>query len=585
MVQFYNYLSLFFSNAKKVMWLTFVIGIALSIISIFCITGHSNDAGLYIAMAHAFSIGDWNKAFLDNIPPLVPVISGIITKLGISPWHSAMIVGCVFCVLTIFPLYGLLCFFMDKKYAAWGALFYMLAPKMIRFGLSPLLEGSRMFLFILPVYFIFSFANDKKLYKLILLGISLALLGLVRGEGITSMPFILLGLILLCMKKDKYEFSFKAATKLIWYCFFTIVVMLAVLSPRLYQNHLNTGYPALDKRQIDHIKGYYPNLFPKNDFKPQSVQSIPLNGSSVVVPLAEVKKLSFADQKSKLEHFPNNDLKSQNIQPISLNDSSVAVPIAEAKKLSFADQYPRLDFFFKYWKDFSRGSYELYLILSAIGIIFLIYRRNWKLEHGLMILFVFGNGILFYFVNTAYRYYLVNIMLLMPFTLAGYKEVLNKTKKFRVYKIAIGIVLLISIGQIFNGMDNTIDKSKFYTMQAGEWLRQNKKDFQKDANGYPTIFIIGEDCGTNLFNDFNIINPSRSYSSLTLQASMKGVHSDNCLSVVIKTPNALVLKPNIVLLFNPEKFPQEVLYLRNHATFQEIFLQEIKKTLVFKVVN
>jgi len=540
----FDSLSFFFSNPKKVMWLAFILGVVFSVISIVCITGYNNDAGLYIAMAHSFAIGDWSRAFLDNIPPLVPVMSGLITMLGLPPWDSGMIVGCAFYVLTIFPLYGLLCFFMDKKYAAWGALFYLLAPKMMRLGMSPMLEGARMFFYILPVYFTFSFAKDKKIYKLILLGVSLALLALVRGEGIISMPFILLALFLLCIKKNKYKTTLLSLLLPIAYCLFAFLVMLAVLSPRLYQNYIKTGYPTLDNRQAECIQKYYDKIFNRSNMENSKAKKV------------EIPKLKAENQIS--------DNESQEV------------------KIGTASYYG------KFFKNIFRGTYELYTILCVIGMVILALRKEWKLEHSLLILFGVINAILFALTGSIqYRYYLVNIMLIMPFILTAYLYLFEQAGKFRVQKILVLAVLIVSIAQIINGMDNSLDKSKYYTMEAGYYLKEYRSGFRKDSNGYPTVFILGTDCGTNLFTDFNVMNPGRSKfwigKFFSPGEALKGIESRNCLSVAVKTPSPEILKPGAILVFNPEEEPQDVAYLRNQPNIKEVKLPDIRETLLFKV--
>jgi len=540
-------LSRFFSNPKKVMWLTFILGTVFSTISTACITSYSSDASLYIAMAHAFAIGDWSRAFLDNIPPLVPVMSGLVTMLGIPPWDSAMIVGCVFYVVTIFPLYGILSFFIDKKHASWGALFYLLAPKMMRYGMTPLFEGSRMFFFILPVYFLFSFIKERKIYKLALLGMSLAFLALARGEGILSVPVISFALIILCWRDNKYKINFLLIRNLIVYLLVVVCAMIVVLFPRLYQVYQKTGFPATDVRVVELTKSYI----------------------------------------AKYEHT-NNALIKDN----KLNSGNQT--ISPTKEFSYSTLDSKYITSFKYFNDFiqniARGSYEIYLILSAIGIILLCRIRKWTMEYSLLLFLAFFNAAMFYFSYAVnYRYFLVNVMLFMPFTLLGYNQLLNLALKYRLQKIFILAVLILLVGQLINGMDNSIDKSKYYTMQTGYYLEEQKNKFEKDANGYPTVFILGTDCGTNLYEDFNIMNPGRSQyfigSYYDLEQALKGLPSSECLSVATFTSPKINLTPNIILVFDPDELPTEVTFLRSQSNIKEINLSGIKKTLLFKVIN
>lgn len=534
----FDALSSFFFNPKKVMWLTFILGIILSVISILCITGYANDAGLYIAMAHAFSIGDWSRAFLDNIPPLVPVMSGLITMLGIPPWDSAMIVNCTFCVLAIFPIFAILTFFMDKKYAAWGALFYLIAPKIMRWGLTPLTEGSRFFFFILPVYFTFSFIRNKKLYVLVLLGISLALLALVRGEGILSAPIMLFALVLLCWRDNKYKLELVLLKKIIAYCFIVVCVMFVFLSPRLYQVYEKTGFPATDVRVVNLFKAYYDR---------------------------------FLDKKEISKMMPNG------LTTYTYSNSKEAVPVT-------LENRDRLSW--KYINDFIqnivRGSYEIYFVFSIFGIVLLLKKREWVMEHNLLLFFAFMNAFMFYFSSTPYRYFLVNVMLLMPFTIIGYKQILEWADKWRVYnahKVLMLIVLFVAIGQIVNGMDNSIDKRKIYWQKIGSYLKKNVNLIKPEAQP-ATVYIIGNDTGTNLFNTFNVINPGRTGIILSVQEALKGFDSGLCLSVPQLTSGNKTLVPDFFIV--DIDFKNDIALLKNNPDIKEIPTKWIRDAILFE---
>lgn len=531
-MKMYDFICSFFADPGKVIRLAFFLGLVFTAISTVLITGYANDAGLYIALIHAFAIGDWNRAFMDSIPPLFPAAAGIICKFGVAPWDAAVIVSGVLCILTIFPLYGTLCFFVDKKYAAWGALFYILAPKVMRWGFAPLTEGGRFFFLMLSVYFLFSFCRDKKTGRLVYLGISLALLALARGEGILFAPVIIFALIWLCLKKNQYTVTADFVRKTALYCLVILVSFLVVLSPRLYQVYRKTGLPATDVRVVNVLKKQYGKLY-------------------------------------------DSSRQADEIAICSFSNSPVAVPIKMPdERRRFSVNY-LLDFL----KNIVRGSYEVYLVLAVPGMLLLIRGRRWTLEYGILIFLAAANGAIYYFFSTPYRYFIVNIMLLLPFTMSGYNAVLVWAEKLRVIKPLAAGVFVLSLIQMVNGLDNSIDQSKIYWRKTGDLLKQSRVGTVA-GDGNKTVYILGADCGTNLYNDFNIVNPGRSFIVLSIQNALKGFPESLCLSVARKTFDDKILTPDFIIVDGCH--PDEISVLRNYPGVREIPMEWNSKIVLFE---
>lgn len=534
-MKIYDFTCSFFADSRKVIWLAFVLGIAFTAVSTVFITGYANDASLYIAMIHAIAIGDWARAFMDSIPPLFPVAAGIICKIGVTPWSAAAIVSGVFCTLTIFPLYGTLCFFVDKKYAAWGTLFYILAPKVMRWGFAPLTEGGRFFFLMLSVYFLFSFCRDKKKLRLVYLGISLALLALSRGEGILFAPVIVFALLWLCLRKNRYKVTANFVRNAVLYCLVILVTLLAVLSPRLYQVYRKTGFPATDVRVVNVIKKQYGRLY-------------------------------------------DSSRQANEIAICSFSNSPMAIPI----KMPDERQRFSANYIWDFLKNMLRGSYEAYFALSVLGIILLVYGRRWTLECGILVFLVAANGAIYYFFSIPYRYFIVNIMLLMPFTLSGYKEALAWAEKLRVIKLLAAGVFVLALIQMVNGLDNSIDKSKIYWQKTGYLLKQNEAKTSA-GESVKTVYILGADCGTNLYNDFNIINPGRSFIVLSIQDALNGFPESLCLSVARKTFDDKILIPDFIIIDGCH--PGEISALRNNPGVREIPMDWNSKIALFEILK
>lgn len=535
----YEYFVLFFADSKKVIWLAFALGVVFSVISTLFITGYANDGGLYIAMIHAFSIGDWNRAFLDSIPPLFPIMAGLVCKLGFTPWSAAILVSSAFYVIAIFPLYGILCFFMDKKYAAWGVLFYILAPRIMRWGMAPLTDGCRLFFLILPIYFMFSFCRNKKMSSLVWLGVALALLALTRGEGILFAPVIMLALLLLCFKDNGYKITAVFIRKALLYCLVTIFVMLVVVSPRLFQVYQKTGFPAIDARVANQFKKFY-------------------------------GKIHAADKQASAKY---------DVAIYCFTNSPSAVPIKSI------DKRDRLSV--KYMADFLqnivRGSYEVYFAMAVLGMILLLAWRQWTLEYGVLIFFAVMNAAMFYSFSIPYRYFIVNVMLLMPFTILGYKQALDWAVRFKAAKLLMAGVFVLAVGQVIKGMDNSIDQSKIYWQKTGKLLKQNELKNADGRGNSKTVYVLGMDCGTNLFNDFNVINPPRTGIVLSVKDARKGLPASLCLSVVEKVPDDKILTPDFFVI--DRNCQSEVAALMNDSGIREIPMDWNKKIVLFEILK
>lgn len=534
--RFYECLVLFFSDSKKVLSLAFILGIGFAVISTVFITGYANDGGLYIAMSHAFSISDWNRAFLDSIPPLFPVMAGLVCKLGFTPWSSATLVSGLFCALAIFPLYGTLCFFMEKKYAAWGVLFYILAPKLMRWGFAPMTDGCRLFFFMLPIYFMFSFYRNKKVVTLVWLGISLSLLALVRGEGILFAPVILFALLLLCFKSGGYKFTPDFFRKSVLYCLITMFAVIVVMSPRLFQVYQKTGFPATDIRVANQFKKYYEKVFAAS-------QQLP---------------------------------KEQDIAVYSFTNSPNAV------LLKVVDKRNRLSvkYMIEFLQNIVRGAYEVYFVLAMLGMILLLVWRQWTLEYGILVFFVAMNACMYYFFSIPYRYFIVNVMLLMPFTILGYKQILTWSARFKLTALLAAAVFILAVCQTVNGLDNSIDRSKQYWQKIGDLLKQNELKNAAGSGKVKTAYVLGMDCGTNLFNNFNVINPSRAGFILSIKDARKGFPASLCISVAKKISDDIILTPDFFVIDSDYK--DAIAELRIDSGVREVSTGWNKKVVLFE---
>ncbi len=534
--RFYKYVESFFSDSKKVMWLTFLVGVICSLISIIFTKSIYRDSVEYAATVNAFNIGDWDRAFREWLPPLYPLLSGLLCKTGFSVYYSMLAVASILWVITIFPLYGTLCFLMEKKYAAWGALFYILAPKVMRFGLAPLLESGKYFFFALSLYFVFKAAQSKTCRDLIFLGLGLSGMTLMRAEGIIYVPIMLGALTMLTLKEYNFKINWKFVKNICFYFSVIILTICVAVSPRVCQLYQSTGYPAIDTRQARAMLGIKDKLL-----------------------------------GSQANHIAVQEVGIAQDYTVGMSSSMFA--------------FTRDDFK-KFITNFPRGSYELYLILGALGLLMIILRKRWNVNYSVIIWIFAVNLLAFYLMRAnVYRYYIINVVILMPFIVIGYKQLLLWSEKFNAKKLLVLVVFGIAIFQVINGMDNSMDTRRIHYKELGYWIKDNNTKLKNPQNEELTILVYGNDFGYSIYSCSNTVGYKDIGNYSFGEVLTKGFPANLCYYAMTKTPIGVMLKPDIVLIDDFETFKSEIKYLKSQPKVVQINTKWDDRIQVFKNNN
>ena len=418
----------FIYNPKKIMLLSLTLSIVF--ITIYCLWRldiYRDVANCYAHMAREFGRGNWNEAFRSDLPPMNIVLAGLLAMIGVEAYTATIMISGIFYILTIFPLYALLKRFLKPHEAAWGVLFFVLAPKIIRFSGTGLLESGRNFFLILALLFMFKGLDTKKWTNWVCLGVAFAGLSLSRGEGFAVM-LALAGITgVLLWRDQKYLLGFNAIQRIVYPLLLTIIVTLTILSPRLYQNYRATGYPIVDSRMVSSIKA----TFEQN---PNVSTSAPRKN-------IDVKK------KTLLKR--------------------VGIVIG----------------------DFSRGAYEIYLVLAGLGLILVLYRKTWRYEYTVFFIIIAIHLLIYFKVGSSYRYHTFALPLLMPFTIFAVVQLFQWTKRYRLEKILfVGLIALFA-GQVVNGLEVAFTKKDLHKKQLAIWINANRELFT-DAKHSGELRII-----------------------------------------------------------------------------------------------
>lgn len=384
-------------------------------------------AGVYAWYARDFGNGVWHDIPISKVPPLNIFLGGLLVRCGIEAYKSVMLLSLLFMLLTIFPLRKLLSLFCTPKAAAYGCLLWVMAPKILRFAGTGLLESTRDFFLITAFYLLFkSWTSKSKWYNWLLLGAASAGLILARGEGIIMCFMLMIGLLIRPISDYK-------SIKLLWQniikpLLITGIVCLAILSPALLKNYKVTGYPVTDARMIGVIK------------------LIPVVNTFFTPVQTEIQ------QEKDVRLLPHV---RKNI-PYSADNGKRAKRIVS---------------------NFIRGAYELYFFLALVGIIAMIKLHQWRKEYSFIIAYVILVSSTFIFFAVSHRYFIFAVPLFMVFTLKALEIISNFAEKHNIKYLFLCLFGLIILLQPLNAWLWMCDKSDSDELYVKDYIAAHRKNF------------------------------------------------------------------------------------------------------------
>ena len=225
---------------------------------------------LYAPMIREFAAGNWEHAFYHRLPPLFPVVGGLIAVLGFTAFTAAKIASTLFFCLTLLPLYYLHKLVWDRRVATVACLMFVFCSRLLQYaGLGHRCTAKTFFL-ALTAFALAAFIRDHSWRNTLFCAVSAAGLTLVRSEGII-LAVLVLGLLAGTVlwpgkeKKGKFAALLRPAAAGIFF--------LVVISPWLAYEYRQTGYLVTDSREIhiyEEVKQFFfhSNAVQSNDVLP-----------------------------------------------------------------------------------------------------------------------------------------------------------------------------------------------------------------------------------------------------------------------------------------------------------------------------
>lgn len=423
------------------------------------------DSAEYIATVEAFSLHVWPIAFPPHLPVFYTALAGLLSELSIPPATALLLISGSFTALTVFPLFGVLKKMMPEKWAAWGCLLFALFPDIIRCGCAPLIDSGRFFFMTMAIYLIFSMPTERICWKKLLsLGVTYGALALVRAEGICFVAFAILthGLLLFHDLFWKQPYRIRAFTKTFLFLSIPVAAMFLICIPRMYQMQQATGYPCLDIRQTRPIKMIMNSIFATG-------------------------QTSKEESAGKKQAAPQNAI----IEPQQMEP--------------FLDPWQK-----RYWDNFFSGLNYLYFPFTILGIFLLFRSRKLSFHHILMLLLFVLNSLFHYVLHAgAGRYLLINVIFLMPFTLAGFQAFFTfvRNKSIPGFALACGAAVLLAGIEIFRSLGNLNEGRAREFRQAKEFFCKGGplSGTTNSGNKYPTVLLLGDDYGLGYYSRVNLV--------------------------------------------------------------------------------
>jgi len=423
-----------FSDRKWILGAALTLACLISALHIFfCFNAYDDIAACYAMMTRAFAEGDWYNAFALHLPVLSTTLGGILSSCGLGAFRSLIVVSCLFYIVSIPVLYYVLKYFLKREdYAAWGCVLYVLAPKIIRFSCTGLLNPAKNFFIITAVALILASGKRFRWIYSLLLGIVLAALALARAETIVFLPLLVMWYAYFIYMDKKLELK-KRLVRILLHCLVITAVFFICVSPRLYQSYKTVGVPVLDMRQATYAVKILP--FKQVEYK---------------------NKLFITAERRTF--VPNPKIK----QGWEMTWQGVEC--------------------------FTRGAYTPYLLFALLGIFLWWRKRENRAEGFILFSIIVLNTAVLITISNSVRYYTITLIMFLPFTFIGLKfvwDLLISYKKF-FKPVLIAGLCAAAVFQIIDGAKMAITHKDDHEYGTGAWIKANKDKF---GSSRPRIII------------------------------------------------------------------------------------------------
>jgi 4-amino-4-deoxy-L-arabinose transferase-like glycosyltransferase len=206
----------------------------------------------YLPMARALARGDFQAAFFHMIPPLFPVLVGMVAGLGVNNTLTAGKLVSALCTVGSVPgVYELVRRLASERIARWAVVLFLISPRVLRYAGNAGPDTLKMLLLIYLALALIWYLSSGRLAAGAMAGALTGLATLARSEC------AVFGALLVIMPTARWWWQREPATGRRRPCWreafaaaLAVAAMLAVVAPWVLHQRRQTGYWVTDSRQL-----------------------------------------------------------------------------------------------------------------------------------------------------------------------------------------------------------------------------------------------------------------------------------------------------------------------------------------------
>ncbi len=201
----------------------------------------------YAPMVRELAAGNWDRAFMPRIQPLLVILSALPARLGLHPFTALKLTSVLLFALGVFPIFHLSKRIFNPSVARWTVFAYVFCAKLMQYAGDGLRETGKILFLLTALYGLFEFGRSQHKWRCAAwIGLGAAGMALVRGE---PMFYAALALVLLLgmdtvLRRDN-RFRLQVPLRALA----ALGIFLLLTGPWIYYQFRLIGYPVTDFRQ------------------------------------------------------------------------------------------------------------------------------------------------------------------------------------------------------------------------------------------------------------------------------------------------------------------------------------------------
>lgn len=287
---------------KKVLF-ALLVGLAVCAPSLVCITLPLRDSSLYALLTLEFSLGNFDRAFNADYPPLLTSLGGVINAFVGGPFLSNKIASCLLFLIGIPGTYKLVKTLKGAEVAYVASVLYAVCPYTVELATSGGVDSGKLGILTWLAWSTLKWCENRRVRWGLLVGLIGGVLSYARGEGIF---FALLSLMLFAFYSWQKHFRnsrFSPARAVVSLAAAGCLLLL-LIAPLLIYQRSQTGYWLTHPSQI-RLYNLVDDL--KKSFSPEAKArpAMPANGLTEIAPSTPAAPAPVASVSNDIDWLKN----------------------------------------------------------------------------------------------------------------------------------------------------------------------------------------------------------------------------------------------------------------------------------------